>query len=183
MKASEVALKHKAKAPRSLNFAVITCSTSRYKEYAEAGKLNDPSGDLIVRTLRGGGHKVTMRKIVTDDKEEIQRAVMRAVKSRKVDIIITSGGTGVSPRDVTVEAVKPLLDKELPGFGEIFRALSYREIGPAAILTRSIAGIIKGKAIFCLPGSPHSVFLALKEIILPEAGHIIKHVREQAGEC
>lgn len=175
---SETTIKHKEKAPKSLNFAVITCSTSRYKEYVETGKMDDPTGDLIVRILRDSGHKVTMRKIVTDDKEEIQKTVMRALRSRKVDVIITSGGTGVSPRDVTIEAIQPLFEKEIPGFGEIFRALSYREIGSAAILTRSVAGVSKGKAIFCLPGSPHSVSLALKEIILPEVGHIIEHARE-----
>lgn len=175
---SETAGKHKADALKSLNFAIITCSTSRYKEYVEKGKLNDPSGDLIIKMLKENGHKVAMRKIVTDDKAEIQKAVMRAIKSRKVDAIITSGGTGISPSDVTVEAVQPLLEKELPGFGEIFRALSYREIGSAAVLTRSIAGVIGGKAIFCLPGSPHSISIALKEIIFPEAGHIIRHARE-----
>ena len=175
---SETTFKHKVEAPRRLNFAVITCSTSRYNEYVKTGKLNDLTGDLIVKTLRSNGHKVTMRKIVTDDKEEIQKAVMRALKSRKVDVIITSGGTGISPKDVTIEAIQPLLEKEMPGFGEIFRALSYQKIGSAAVLTRSIAGTVKGKAIFCLPGSPHSASLALKEIILPEVGHIIKHARE-----
>ncbi len=170
--------KHKAEAPEKLNFAIIICSTSRYREYAETGRLIDPSGDQIVKILRDNGHKVTMRKIVTDDREEIQKAVMKALKSRKVDVIITSGGTGISPRDTTIEAVQPLLEKELPGFGELFRMISYRVIGSAAILTRSIAGTVKGKAIFCLPGSPQSVSLALKEIILPEVGHIIKHARE-----
>lgn len=176
---SETVLKHKAEAPKALNFAVITCSTSRYKEYVETGKLNDETGDLIVNVLRENGHRVTMRKIVSDDREQIQKVVMRALRSRKVDAIIISGGTGLGPRDVTIEAVRPLLDKELPGFGEIFRMLSYREIGSAAIMTRAIAGVSMGKAIFCLPGSPHSALLALKEIILPEAGHIIKHAREQ----
>lgn len=175
---SETTLKHRAEAPKTLNFAVITCSTSRYKEYVETGKINDPSGDLIVQVLRENGHKVTLRKMVTDDKEMIQKAVMRALKSRKVDVIIMSGGTGISPKDVTIEAVRPLLDKELPGFGEIFRMLSYQKMGSAAILTRSMAGVSGGKAVFCLPGSPQSVVLALKEIILPEAGHIIVHARE-----
>ena len=175
---SETTLKHKAEAPKSLNFAVITCSTSRFKEYTETGRMNDLSGDLIVRILEENGHRVTMRRIVNDDKEEIQRVVMSALRSRKVDVIITSGGTGISPRDVTIEAVQPLIEKEIPGFGEIFRAISYREVGSAAIITRAMAGVSRGKAIFCLPGSPQSVLLALKEIILPEAGHIIKHARE-----
>ncbi len=175
---SKTTLRHKAEAPKTLNFAVITCSTSRYKEYVETGKINDPTGDLIVKTLKSNGHKVTMRKIITDDKEEIQKTVMKILKSRKVDVIITSGGTGISSRDVTIEAIQPLFEKELPGFGEIFRVISYQKIGSASILTRSIAGIVRGKAIFCLPGSPDSVSLALKEIILPEIGHIIKHARE-----
>ncbi|MBS7640867.1 MAG: MogA/MoaB family molybdenum cofactor biosynthesis protein [Candidatus Bathyarchaeia archaeon] len=175
---SETTLKHKAEAPKNLNFAVITCSTSRYKEYIETGRLNDETGDIIVKVLKDNGHKVTMRKIVSDDREQIQKAVMRALKSRKVDVIITSGGTGLSPKDVTIEALRHLFEKEIPGFGEIFRMLSYREIGSAAIITRAIAGVAMGKAVFCLPGSPQSALLALKEVILPEVGHIIKHVRE-----
>ncbi|MEM2320273.1 MAG: molybdenum cofactor biosynthesis protein B [Candidatus Bathyarchaeia archaeon] len=177
---SETTLRHKAEAPRSLSFAVITCSTSRYKEYAETGKLNDETGDLIVKVLRENGHRVTMRKMVSDDREQIQKVVMRALKSRKVDVIIMSGGTGLSPRDITIEAVRSLFEKEISGFGEIFRMLSYREIGSAAIVTRATAGVVMGKAIFCLPGSPQSALLALKEIILPEVGHIIKHAREQS---
>lgn len=175
---SETSLKHKAEAPKSLNFALIACSTSRYKEYVETGRINDETGDLIAKILKESGHKVTMRKIVSDDREQIQKAVMRALKSRKVDVIITFGGTGLSPRDITIETVRPLLEKEIPGFGEIFRMLGYKEIGTPAILTRATAGVAMGKAIFCLPGSPHSALLALKEIILPEVGHIIKHSRE-----
>ncbi|MEM2272696.1 MAG: MogA/MoaB family molybdenum cofactor biosynthesis protein [Candidatus Bathyarchaeia archaeon] len=176
---SETTLKHKAEAPKNLNFAVITCSTSRYKKYVETGKLDDETGDLIIRVLRENGHKVSMRKIVSDDREQIQKAIMRALKSRKVDAIITCGGTGLSPRDITIEAIHPLFEKEIPGFGEIFRMLSYREIGSAVVITRATAGVAGGKVIFCLPGSPQSALLALKEIILPEVGHIIKHIREE----
>ena len=176
---SETSAKHKAEAPRQLSFAVIICSTSRYKEFSETGRLNDPSGDLIVKILRENGHRVTMRRIVSDDKTQIQRILMRALKSRKTDAIIFSGGTGISPRDVTIEAVQPLLDKEIPGFGEIFRILSYEKIGSAAVLTRALAGVAKGKAVFCLPGSPQSVSLALEKLIIPEAGHIVKHAREK----
>ncbi|MCX8171661.1 MAG: molybdenum cofactor biosynthesis protein MoaB [Candidatus Bathyarchaeota archaeon] len=174
---SETVSRHRSEAPKTLNFAVITCSTSRYREYVETGRVNDPSGDLIVQVLKENRHKVTLRKMVTDDKEMIQKAITRALRSRKVDVILISGGTGISPKDVTIEAVQPLLDKELPGFGEIFRILSYQKIGSAAILTRSMAGVSGRKAIFCLPGSPQSVDLALKEIILPEIGHIIMHAR------
>jgi len=176
---NETSETHKAEAPRILSFAVITCSTSRYKEFSETGRLNDPSGDIIVKALRENGHRVTMRRIVSDEKTQIQRVLMRALKSRKTDVIITSGGTGISPRDVTIEAVQPLLEKEIPGFGEIFRILSYEEIGSAAVLTRALAGVAKGKVIFCLPGSPQSVSLALEKLIIPEAGHLVKHAREE----
>ncbi|MCW4020201.1 MAG: molybdopterin-binding protein, partial [Candidatus Bathyarchaeota archaeon] len=104
---------------------------------------------------------------------------MKALKSRKTDAVITSGGTGISPTDVTIEAVQPLLEKELHGFGELFRTISYKKIGSAAVLTRAIAGVAKGKIVFCLPGSPQSVSLALEELILTEAGHIMKHTREK----
>jgi len=176
---SETAARHKAEAPKSLYFAVITCSTSRYKEFSETGRLNDPSGDFIVKVLESKGHRVTLRRIVSDDKSQIQRIVLRALNSRKTDAIVTLGGTGISPKDVTIEAVQPLLDKEIPGFGELFRTISYEKIGSSAVLTRAIAGIAKGKVIFCLPGSPQSVSLALDELILPEAGHILKHAREK----
>jgi len=175
---SETTAKHKAEAPKTLNFAVIICSTSRYKEFSETGRINDPSGDLLVQILRKKGHRVTLRRIVSDDKTQIQRTMMKALKSRKIDVIVFSGGTGISPRDVTIEAVQPLLEKTIPGFGELFRALSYEKIGPAAVLTRAIAGVAKGKVVFCLPGSPQSVSLALESLILPEAGHILKHARE-----
>ena len=176
---SETAARHKAEAPRSLNFAVIVCSTSRHEEFAKTGRFNDPSGDLIVETVKNNGHRVTLRRIVSDDKSEIQQVILKALKSRKTNVIVTSGGTGISPRDVTIEAVQPLLEKEIQGFGELFRAISFDRIGSAAVLTRAIAGVARGKAIFCLPGSPQSVSLALEELILPEAGHILKHVRER----
>jgi len=175
---SETSNKHKAEAPKSLNFAVIVCSSSRYRDFKESGRLDDLSGDLIAQNLKEKGHRVTVRRIIPDDRSTIQHAVMRALKSRKVDAVITCGGTGVSPRDVTIEAVRPLLDKELEGFGEVFRMLSYKEIGSAAILTRALAGVSRGKAVFCIPGSPQSVTLSLKKLIIPEVGHIIKHARE-----
>jgi len=103
---------------------------------------------------------------------------MRLLRSRKVDAIITCGGTGVGPKDLTIEAVRPLLDKEIRGFGEIFRHLSYEEIGSAAVLTNALAGVAGGKAIFCIPGSPQAASLAVEKLILPEAAHILKHTRE-----
>jgi molybdenum cofactor biosynthesis protein B len=176
---SKTATKHKAEAPQILNFAVITCSTSRFKEFTETGKASDPSGDLIAQLVRNKGHRVTLRRLVSDDKLMIQQTVVKALKSRKTDAIVTTGGTGISPTDVTVEAVQPLLDKEIPGFGQLFRTISYERIGSPAVLTRALAGVVRGKAIFCLPGSPQSVSLAVETLILPEAGHILKHAREK----
>lgn len=175
---SETSAKHKAEAPKTLNYVVITCSTSRYKQFVETGKADDPSGDLIAKILRDNGQRVTLRRLVSDDKPMIQQAVARALKSRKVDAVVTTGGTGISPADVTIEAVQPLLDKELPGFGQLFRTISYQKIGSPAVLTRALAGVARGKPIFCLPGSPQSVSLALDSLILPEAAHIFKHARE-----
>jgi len=176
---SETTLKHKAEAPKSLNFAVIVCSSSRHRELQLEKRVEDPSGDWIAQTLQRHGHRVTFRTVVPDDTALIERSVRRVLKSRRVDAVIVCGGTGISPTDVTIETVQPLLEKEIHGFGEIFRRLSYEEIGSAAILTRAIAGVSKGKAVFCIPGSPHAASLAVEKLILPEAGHIIKHAREK----
>jgi len=105
--------------------------------------------------------------------------IMKALKSRKVDAIITCGGTGIGAKDVTIEAVKPLLEKEVEGFGEIFRLISYEQISSAAMLTRALAGVSRKKVIFCIPGSPQSVAPSLEKLILPEVGHILKHAREE----
>jgi len=157
---------------------VLTCSTSRYRLLQKDGKLDDPSGDKIVEKIKDAGYNVTFRRIVPDEKDVIQHTVMKALKSRKVDIIIMCGGTGISPKDVTIEAIKPMLDKEIDGFGEIFRFISYQEIGSSALLSRALAGTCKGKVVFCIPGSPQSVALSLERLILPEAAHILKHTRE-----
>lgn len=138
----------------------------------------DESGDLIIQILRRHGHRIVSRKVLPDDREQIQRAVLKALKSRKVDAIITCGGTGISPRDVTIEAVRLVLDKELEGFGEIFRRLSYDAIGSAAILSRALAGVSSKKVIFCIPGSPQAVSIAVENLIAPEVGHILAHARE-----
>jgi molybdenum cofactor biosynthesis protein B len=108
----------------------------------------------------------------------ISRSMKEVVRHAEVDAAIFCGGTGIAPSDITIETVTPFLDKLLPGFGEIFRHLSYDEIGSAAILSRAIAGIAQGKAVFCLPGSPNAVQLCLSKLIIPEAGHLIKHARE-----
>ena len=176
---SETATKHKAEAPASLNFAIIVCSSSRYGKLKSTGRVDDPSGDLITRFLKQNGHTVTSRVIVPDDMFLIKKHVKGALMCEEVEAIITCGGTGIGPSDVTIETVRPLLEKEIHGFGEILRKISHEEIGSAAILTRAIAGVSKGKVIFCIPGSPQAVSLALERLVLPEAGHIIKHAREK----
>jgi molybdenum cofactor biosynthesis protein B len=176
---SETSRAHKEKAPKKFGFTVVICSTSRY--YAsEAGKhVTDESGDLIVNLLEASGHSAVFRDLIPDDKTFIEASVKRALQSKKVDAIITSGGTGITPSDVTIETVEPLLEKKLPGFGEIFRAISYDEIGSAAVMTRALAGVVQRKAVFCIPGSPNAVRLCLEKLILPEIGHIILHARER----
>jgi len=177
---SETARKHKAEAPKKLNFAVIVCSSSRYLNLKSRKPVDDPSGDLIVETLQKAGHSVVIREIVPDDRVFIGKNVSRALGSDEADAIIVCGGTGISPKDVTIEAVRPMLVKTLPGFGELFRKLSFDEIGSAAVLTRALAGVAdQGKAVFCIPGSPQAVKLVLEKLILLEVGHILKHAREK----
>jgi len=177
---SETARKHKAEAPKNLNFSVIVCSSSRYQKLKARKPVDDPSGNLIVETLQKAGHSVVFREIVPDDKVLIGQYVSRALGSEDVDAIIVCGGTGISPKDVTIEAVRPLLVKTLPGFGELFRKLSFDQIGSAAVLTRALAGVAdQGKAVFCIPGSPQAVRVVLEKLILPEAGHVLKHAREE----
>ncbi|MBS7643443.1 MogA/MoaB family molybdenum cofactor biosynthesis protein [Candidatus Bathyarchaeota archaeon] len=173
-------MKHKIEAPAKLNFAIITCSTSRHQRLQQGESASDPSGDIIVKLLDQAGHKVAFRRIVPDDRALITEAVKDALSRKEIDAVITCGGTGIAPTDITVETVRELLEKELPGFGEILRRISYDQIGSSAVLTRALAGTIEGKAVFCLPGSPQAVETALKYLIIPESGHIIKHAREKA---
>jgi molybdenum cofactor biosynthesis protein B len=107
----------------------------------------------------------------------IQETMLEMLHSYEVDAIISTGGTGITPADVTIEAVRPIIEKELPGFGELFRHLTYQEIGSAAVMSRAMAGVALGKAVFCLPGSPHAVKLCLERFILPETAHIVLHAR------
>jgi molybdenum cofactor biosynthesis protein B len=117
-------------------------------------------------------------EIVPDESKMIIETILRSVEKNNLDAIITIGGTGISKRDVTTDSVEKLMTKEIPGFGEIFRSISFQRIGTAAILSRAVAGIVGGKPIFCLPGSPQSIEVGLKELILPEIGHMVKHIRE-----
>jgi molybdopterin adenylyltransferase len=171
---------HKKDAKKSFSFALITISTSRFEKYGDSAlpeEAEDLSGKAMKDLLETAGHKVSFYRLVSDKKTSITDAVFAALDS-SADIIITSGGTGLAPKDITIESVTPIFEKEISGFGELFRYKSLEEIGTSVILTRAAAGVINGKAVFCLPGSPNAVRLALSEIIIPEAGHIVRHVRE-----
>jgi len=160
--------REKAEKYRNLKFSVITVSDTK-------GPEQDESGKIIIKEMEKEGHKLAKYLICKDDVEEIRKALEEALG--EADFVILNGGTGISRRDVTVEAIKPLLEKEVPGFGELFRYLSYEEIGPDAILSRAFAGIIKRKPVFCLPGSKNAVSLAVKRIISKVISHMIYEVR------
>ena len=175
---SKVTEHHKEHAPKSLGVYIITCSTSRSKQQKTREETSDASGDLIERLVKAAGHRIEGRKLVSDSRPIITKTAKRALASKTVDAVIITGGTGLSPRDVTVESIAPLIDREIPGFGELFRKVSYESIGSPAMLSRTMAGSRKGKVIFCLPGSPDAVQTALEKLILPELGHIVGVSRE-----
>jgi molybdenum cofactor biosynthesis protein B len=176
---SETSKAHKAKAPKTLNFAVYICSTSRYKLTQQGGaEISDVGGDIAMDLLRNAGHKVLFKKIIADDKELISETVRQALNMPELDVVIFSGGTGITPTDVTIETISPFFEKTLPGFGEFFRRISFDRVGTAAVLSRAAAGVAKGKALFCIPGSPDAVKISVEMLILPEAPHIVKHARE-----
>ena len=177
---SESIHSHKNGAPIIINFAVIVSSSSRYQKLKGKEQFSDYSGDLIFDLVKNAGQRVISRQILPDDRVLLGKTVGNKIGSEDVDVIIVCGGTGVSLTDITIETLRPLMVKTLPGFGELFRKLSYEEIGSAAIMTRALAGVTdQGKVIFCIPGSPQAVNLVMTKLILPEAGHILKHAREK----
>jgi molybdenum cofactor biosynthesis protein B len=175
---SETEKKHKATAPKQLKFAVFVCSTSRYQQLQKGEEIDDVSGETIKALLKNAGHLVLSKQIIADDKGMIEEAADSVLGSAELDAAIFCGGTGIAPKDITIETVQPLLEKTLPGFGEIFRRLSYDKVGSAAVMSRAVAGVAKGKALFCIPGSPDAVRVSVEMLILPEAPHIVRHARE-----
>jgi molybdenum cofactor biosynthesis protein B len=157
---------HRKKSAIRAGVAVITLSTSRSLD-------TDKSGDVIQELLEEKGHKVEIRKLLPDKRSVLRAALRNLVRDKKVHAIITTGGTGLAPMDVTIEAVRDMLDKELPGFNSLFMLLSYPKVKSACMLSRALAGTMGGKAIFCLPGSPRACKLAVESLILPELGHIL----------
>ncbi len=157
---------HSTHAPLLLRVAVLTVSDTRTAATDEGGKL-------AAELCRAGGFTVEETQFVRDEAAKIAAAVL----ALQVDAVVLTGGTGISPRDVTIEALEPLFGKKLPGFGELFRSLSFAEIGPAAMLSRATAGTIGGMIVFALPGSPAGVRLALDRLIIPELPHLVSQLR------
>lgn len=145
---------------------VITVSDSRTPE-------TDRSGDRMATLLVEGGHHVVARRIIPDEPEEIRKAVESALGDPSIDVILTNGGTGIAPRDITTDVIAEFLDRPLSGFGELFRSLSFAEIGSAAMLSRAIGGVSGNTLIFSLPGSTKAVDLGMTKLVVPELGHLI----------
>ena len=162
---------HKAQAPASVACYVLTVSDSRTPE-------TDTSGRAIRELLEGAGHSVSGHAIVKDEPMQVTMRVREQLGDQRTQVIITTGGTGITSRDGTFEAIDGLLDKRLEGFGELFRMLSFQEIGAAAMMSRATAGTIARKAIFVLPGSEHAVRLAMTRLILPELGHVVQQLNK-----
>jgi len=146
--------------------AVLTVSSTRSLD-------DDPGGDAIVDAFEADGHEVVTRELVTDSYDRVQGAVDNLLGRDDVDVVVTTGGTGVTPDDVTVDAARPLFDKELPGFGELFRRLSFDDIGTRVVGSRATAGVVEDTLVFCLPGSEHATRLGTEDVILPEISHLV----------
>jgi len=157
---------HRKQGARSVVTAIMTVSDTR-------NRRTDETGRVLREGLEKAGHKVIRQGIVKDERKEIHSWLREALQDDRIHVIITNGGTGVAGRDVTIETVRPLLDKELPGFGELFRMLSHKEIGSAAMMSRTLAGVAGRKVVISLPGSPDAARIALRELIVPEIGHLV----------
>lgn len=165
---------HQAKAKKEypqVHCAIITVSDTRTE-------ANDTSGQAIRDLLIAGNHQVTYYSILKDEPSQIVLAVKELAVRSNVDAILLNGGTGIGKRDSTVEAISSLLEKTIVGFGELFRMISYGEIGSAAMLSRAVAGVYQGKLIFCMPGSTHAVRLAMNKLILPELAHLVWELKK-----
>jgi molybdenum cofactor biosynthesis protein B len=168
---SESVAEHRREAPSSLALAVLTVSDTRTVD-------TDTSGALIVELAEAAGHRVAERAIVPDEPDRMRPLLERWASTAGIDAILVTGGTGVSARDLTYETVSHLLTKPLPGYGELFRMLSYAEIGPACILSRAVGGLIGRVAVLVMPGSRAAVQLAMSRIIVPELPHLVREARK-----
>jgi molybdenum cofactor biosynthesis protein B len=161
---------HKHHSPKNINCSVIIVSDSRTEE-------TDESGKYIIKTLKKHGHEVISYVLLKNDADSIKKRLSELTGEEKPQVIIISGGTGISHRDVTVETVSPVFEKQINGFGELFRFLTYQQIHTGSIMSRATAGVAKGKIIICLPGSLGAVSLAMDKIILPEIGHMVREAQ------
>ena len=162
---------HKKHAPHKVTLGIITVSTTRALK-------DDTSGKWISEAGSAQGHDVVYHQVIPDDAEIIAKTLQNTIRNQKPQVILMTGGTGITPGDVTIEAVSPLFEKTLTGFGPLFAQLSYEEIGSAAFLSRATAGVIAGTVVFCMPGSINACKLACRELIFPELGHLVKHTMD-----
>jgi molybdenum cofactor biosynthesis protein B len=169
---SQSVAEHRAEAPKALNLAVLTVSDTRTRE-------TDTSGALIVELAEGAGHRILEREIVPDEPNAMRPLFQRFAARAELHATLVTGGTGISPRDLTYETVSSLLSKPLPGYGELFRMLSYAEIGPACLLSRAVGGLMGRMVLLVMPGSRAAVQLAMTKIILPELPHLVREARKQ----
>jgi molybdenum cofactor biosynthesis protein B len=163
-------LEHKSHAPTSVRCFVLTVSDTRTPE-------TDTGGRAIADLLLAAGHVVADQTIVKDDPDLVRGTIERQLARPDVDAIITTGGTGITSRDSTYEAVTAMLHKRLDGFGELFRMLSYADIGPSAMMSRAVAGLVAGRIVISLPGSEAAVRLAMERLVVPEIGHLVQQAR------
>ncbi|HYQ83332.1 MAG TPA: MogA/MoaB family molybdenum cofactor biosynthesis protein [Rubrobacter sp.] len=168
---SESVHKHKESAPETVRVAILTISDTRTPE-------TDTGGDIAQELLEGAGQEVVKRQIVRDEVSGIRNSLIDLLARSDVDAVLATGGTGISARDTTYEVVERMLEKRLDGFGEIFRMLSYEEIGSAAIMSRALAGSVGGKFVASLPGSRNAVRLAVEKLLVPELAHIVFELRK-----
>lgn len=171
---SNTSEQHRREAPDAVRCAVVTVSDSRNLK-------TDRGGPLVIELLEGQGHQVVAREIVPDEPQTMHALLKRLAEDPSVDAILMTGGTGIGGRDQTYETVVTLLTKTLPGYGELFRQLSFEEIGPAAMLSRATGGLVDETILLTMPGSPAAVRLAMEQVILPELGHLVREARTGRG--
>jgi len=162
---------HRQQAPRVVRCFVLTVSDTRTE-------ATDTGGRAVAELLEAAGHTISGRALVKDDMSEVRDIVLQQIVSPEVDVVVTTGGTGITSRDSTYEAVDGLLEKRLDGFGELFRMLSYEQIGPAAMMSRATAGLARGHVVIALPGSEAAVRMAMEKLVVPELGHLVQQARK-----
>jgi len=162
---------HKQHAPKKVSIGIITISTTR-------ALADDAGGNWISELAAKEGHDVVYHQVISDDTQIISSTVRNVIHTERPQVILMTGGTGITKKDVTIEAVSPMFDKMLTGFGPLFAKLSFDEIGSAAFLSRATAGVIEDTVVFCMPGSINACKLACRELIFPELGHLVKHVMD-----